>query len=80
MLDDCIYKEEVDIEELEETQCPFIKRRKVRWIKRQTKGQVDIYMYKLLNLMQFRMRLSLTGLKTMKTLRLSLMLLIVFKR
>lgn len=49
IIDDEIYEEIVDIEEIEDTQCPFIKRRRVRWIKRQEKESVDIYLYKLLN-------------------------------
>lgn len=49
VLDDEIYKESIDLEDIEDTQCPFIKRRKVRWIKRQNKESVDIYLYKLLN-------------------------------
>ena len=49
VLDDGIYREMIDLEEVEDSQCPFIKRRKVRWIKRQDKEEVDIYLYKLLN-------------------------------
>ena len=49
VLDDGIYKENIDLEDIEDTQCPFIKRRKVRWIKWQKKESVDIYLYKLLN-------------------------------
>ena len=49
VLDDSIYEEYVDLEDIEQTQCTFIKRRKVRWIKRQKKEEVDVYLYKLLN-------------------------------
>lgn len=49
VIDDEIVLETINEDDLEETQCPFIKRRKVRWLKRQTKDQIDIYLYKLLN-------------------------------
>lgn len=49
VLEDEIYKENINLDDIEDTQCPYTKRRKVRWIKRQNKGEIDIYLYKLLN-------------------------------
>ncbi|HCL4549767.1 hypothetical protein EXM36_02785 [Clostridium botulinum] len=47
--DEQIYIEELDLEELEKTECPYIKRRKIKWIMYQKKKEVDIYLYRLLN-------------------------------
>lgn len=47
--DEEIYIEKLDLEELEKTECPYIKRRKVKWIMHQKKEEVDIYLYRLMN-------------------------------
>ncbi len=47
--EDYIYTEKLNIDELEATECPYIKRRKVKWLKRQEKDEIDIYLYKILN-------------------------------
>nr|WP_302597393.1 hypothetical protein [uncultured Cellulosilyticum sp.] len=39
--------DETDINE--ETKCPYIKRRRVKWLKKQAKKDIDIYLYKILN-------------------------------
>ncbi len=49
IIDDEIFIESINEEDLEETQCPFVKRRKVKWLKRQKKNEIDIYLYRLLN-------------------------------
>lgn len=48
--DDDIYIESrPSQEEIDDGACPFVKRRKVKWLKRQTKNEIDIYLYKVLS-------------------------------
>lgn len=49
ILEDDIYLEDINTEDLESNECPYIKRRKVNWIKYQKKHEIDIYLYQILN-------------------------------
>lgn len=49
LLEDEIYIEEINENKIEEGFCDYQKRRKVKWINHQSKENLDIYMYRLLN-------------------------------
>lgn len=49
LLEDEIYEEEINLEDIEDGACDFKKRRRVKWLKHQNKKEIDIYIHRLLN-------------------------------
>ncbi|MDK2816210.1 MAG: restriction system protein [Moorella sp. (in: firmicutes)] len=43
------YIEKVNLDELEEERCPFIKRRRIKWVLRENRHRLDPYLFQLLN-------------------------------
>lgn len=48
-IEDETEEDEIDEETDDEVKCHYIKRRRVKWIKTQTKNNIDIYLFKILN-------------------------------
>lgn len=44
-----VYREEVNVDEVLDGRCPFVRRRKIKWLKTIRREELDPYLYKLLN-------------------------------